>query len=66
MGSFSYDGSGERVRVLTGNDLALQFSHALPASTEGNFSINLLSAAYYPNGLCYSSIADLWRNALIE
>jgi lysophospholipase L1-like esterase len=50
VGSFSYDGSGEHVRVLTGNDVALQFSRALSASIEGSFSIDFLPTVYYPSG----------------
>ena len=50
VGSFSYDGAGERGRVLTGNDISLQFSRALSVSTEGSFSIDFLPTVYYPSG----------------
>jgi lysophospholipase L1-like esterase len=48
-GSFSYDSGLERARVLTGDNIALKFSHGLPASAEGSFSIDFLPGAYYPS-----------------
>jgi lysophospholipase L1-like esterase len=50
VGSFSYDSAGEQVHVLTGNDIALKFSHYLPASEDGSFSIDFLPTAHYPSG----------------
>ncbi|WP_223891030.1 hypothetical protein, partial [Sulfurovum sp. TSL6] len=48
VGSLSYDGAGEQIRVLTGNDIALQFSRALPVSTEGGFSIDFFPTIHHP------------------
>ena len=50
VGSFTYDASGQRVHVQTANDVALQFSRALPASEEGGFSIDFLPTVHYPSG----------------
>ena len=50
VGQFSYDSTGQRARVLTGNDISLQFSHAVSALDTGIFSIDFLPFAKYPNG----------------
>ncbi len=50
LGIFSYDASEERVRVRTGNDIALKFSQDLPTSTEGSFSIDFLPTIHHPSG----------------
>lgn len=49
-GSVNYDPAGARLEVLTGNDIAIQFSKDLTPSTEGQFSINFLPTQYYPSG----------------
>ena len=50
VGQFNYDSSNQRVEVLTGNDVSLQFSHALSALDTGVFSIDFLPVVTYPNG----------------
>ncbi|MGB3209936.1 MAG: hypothetical protein WBB19_04435, partial [Desulforhopalus sp.] len=48
--SFSYDSAGQRVRVLTGDNIALQFSRFLPVLSSGTFSFDFLPTRKYPNG----------------
>ncbi|WP_223892521.1 PKD domain-containing protein, partial [Sulfurovum sp. TSL6] len=50
VGSFTYDSSGKRIRILTDNDIALQFSRSLPISTEGSFSIDFSPTIHHPSG----------------
>jgi lysophospholipase L1-like esterase len=50
VGAFIYDGAGQRLRVNTGNDVALAFSHALPPLEAGIFSIDFSPLVKYPNG----------------
>ncbi len=49
-GSLSYDAAGQRMRVLTGDNIALQFSRALPSLSSGFYSIDFLPTAKYPAG----------------
>ena len=49
-GSFVYDGNGERVKVLTGDNKALKFSRSLPATIDGTFGIDFLPTIKYPKG----------------
>jgi hypothetical protein len=46
-GQFLYDAAGQRLQVFTGIDVGLQFSHALPASASGTFSIDLRPTVKY-------------------
>ena len=50
FGSFVYDSAGQRAQVLTGDNVGLQFSHNLPATDNGNFSIDFLPTVKYPAG----------------
>ena len=50
FGQFLYDASGKRARVQTGDDISLRFSHALPASDSGTFSVDFLPTAKFPSG----------------
>ncbi|HHD80516.1 MAG TPA: hypothetical protein ENK99_02765, partial [Campylobacterales bacterium] len=50
VGSFNYDNSGKRLHILTGDNVALTFSHTLAPSTVGHFSLDFLPLTYYPNG----------------
>ncbi len=49
-GSLLYDGTSQRARLLTGDNIALAFSKTLPSTIEGSFSIDFLPTKYYPNG----------------
>ena len=49
-GSFNYDGTSQRVHLLTGDNIGLVFSKALPSAVEGSFSIDFLPTKYYPSG----------------
>ena len=49
-GQFLYDSTGDRLRVLTGDNIGLEISKALPALTSGVFSIDFLPLVKYPNG----------------
>ncbi|HID97228.1 MAG TPA: SGNH/GDSL hydrolase family protein, partial [Thermodesulfobacteriaceae bacterium] len=49
-GQFLYDSAGGRANVLTGDNIALQFSRSLPATDRGRFSIDVLPTQYYPSG----------------
>ncbi len=49
-GSFQYDPSGQRVEVLTGDDIELMFSHALTPLDSGSFSVDFLPTVMYPSG----------------
>ncbi|MBL0715324.1 MAG: hypothetical protein JJV98_16665 [Desulfosarcina sp.] len=50
FGSFLYDGSGQRVRVDTDDDVGIQFSHTLPPLDNGVFQIDFRPLVKYPNG----------------
>ena len=50
VASFNYDGAGERAHVLTGDDVALQFSTDVTVAVEGNFSIDFIPNVHYPIG----------------
>ena len=51
IGSFTFDAGGKRARVLTGDNIGLQFSHALPSLYTGSsFSIDFLPTVKYPSG----------------
>ena len=41
---------GKRLRVLTGDNIGLQFSHSLTAADSGTFSIDFLPYKKYPYG----------------
>src|SRR4030043_1494960 len=47
---FTYDAVGKRARVLTGDNVGLQFSHNVTASDSGTFSIDFLPTVKYPSG----------------
>lgn len=50
-GQFLYDATGERLRIITGDNVALRFDHATPIATEnGILQMDLLPTATYPNG----------------
>jgi hypothetical protein len=49
-GSFLYDSVGKRVRVLTGDNVGLKFSHNVPSFNNGTFSIDFLPTTKYPYG----------------
>ncbi|MDL1965034.1 MAG: hypothetical protein LWW98_12070, partial [Deltaproteobacteria bacterium] len=49
-GDFLYDAAGQRVQVITGNDVGLKFARDLPPLDTGTFSIDLLSTQIYPRG----------------
>ncbi len=49
-GQFLYDNGGERVQVLTGDNIGLQFSHSVPLQTSGSFSLDFFPTALYPYG----------------
>ncbi len=49
-GQFLYDNAGERVQVLTGDNIGLQFSHSVPLQTSGSFSLDFFPTALYPYG----------------
>ena len=48
-GSLAYDSTGKRLQVITGDNVALAFSKALPASTSGRFSLDILPTVKFPN-----------------
>ncbi|MCA1746639.1 MAG: hypothetical protein LC655_03010, partial [Bacteroidales bacterium] len=50
VGSFTHDAAGQRLRVLTGDDIALQFSRFLPPFSSGYFSFDFLPTEKYPYG----------------
>ena len=50
FGQFLYDSAGQRARVRTGDNIGLQFSHALPLLNTGTFSIDFLPTVKYPSG----------------
>lgn len=50
VGRFTYDNTGERIHLLTGDNISLQFSGTLLSSTEGSFSIDFFPTVTYPYG----------------
>ena len=50
FGQFLYDSAGQRARVRTGDNIGLQFSHALTALDTGTFSVDFLPTVKYPSG----------------
>ena len=49
-GSFVYDSTGQRARMLTGDNIGLMISKSLPSSDTGAFSIDFLPTQKYPYG----------------
>ncbi len=49
-GQFLYDSTGKRLRVLTGDDVGLQFSRDVPVQQSGGFQIDFLPTKKYPSG----------------
>jgi hypothetical protein len=49
-GSFNYDGTGQRLHVLTGDNNELLISRPLPAFSSGTFSFDFLPIQKYPLG----------------
>ena len=47
---FNYDLAGQQLEILTGDDLGLMFSSALPANDTGVFSFDFFPRATYPSG----------------
>lgn len=48
---FLYDASGERLQVLTGDDVSLRFDHSMPAATDsGVAEFDFLPTTKYPYG----------------
>jgi lysophospholipase L1-like esterase len=58
-GAFIYDGSGQRLRVNTGDDVGLAFSHILPAFDTGVFRIDFRPLVKYPSG----GLINIWLRA---
>jgi len=48
--SFTHDSEGSRASVHTGANAGLKFSHTVPASSEGSFSINVMPTVKYSSG----------------
>jgi hypothetical protein len=49
-GQFLYDSAGQRLNVLTGDNIGLMFSHTLPSLDTGTFSFDFLPTVKYPYG----------------
>ncbi|MBN2066177.1 MAG: Ig-like domain-containing protein [Candidatus Thermoplasmatota archaeon] len=49
-GQFLYNAIGESAQVLTGDDIGLKFSHTIPASESGIFTIDFYPTQKYPYG----------------
>ncbi len=49
-GKFTYDATGQRLKINTGNDIALQFARTLPASSSGKFALDFSPTKIYPSG----------------
>ena len=49
-GSFDYDAIGRRAQVSTKDNVGIQFSHSLPTSSRGSFSIDFLPTKKHPYG----------------
>ena len=50
VGQFLYDSSGRQLHILTGDEVALKFSHFLPPLEAGVFKVNFDPIAKYPVG----------------
>jgi len=51
VGQFLYDSAGQRLRVVTGDDVALRFEKALPTvSNSGVLELDFLPTKKYPSG----------------
>ncbi len=50
FGSFEYDASGERVQMITGDNIGLKISQDLDSAERGSFSIDFLPAVMHPKG----------------
>jgi hypothetical protein len=48
FGTFTWDSTGQRAQVLTGDDNVLKVSNTIPASDNGVFSIDFSPTAAYP------------------
>ena len=55
-GSFTYDAGGKRAKVLTEDNVTLQFSRDLPPLIDGRFTIDFLPTKIYPKGGTFSLI----------
>jgi hypothetical protein len=51
VGQFLYGWAGKRLQVLTGNDIALMFSHAVPCLESGSFSMDFFPKQKFPSTL---------------
>ena len=49
-GKFIYDVSGKRMKVVTGDQVGLGFSHTLPPLENGSFTIDFQPTQKYPRG----------------
>ena len=50
IGQFLHDAGGQRLQVLTGYDVGLQYSRALPAAANGTFGIDFRPTVKYRKG----------------
>jgi lysophospholipase L1-like esterase len=50
VGQFSYAATGQRLRLLVGDNVGLEFGRQLPASEQGVFQVDFLPTKKYPNG----------------
>jgi hypothetical protein len=48
--AFSYDSTGKRAQILSGNDNHVTFAHSLPTSNQGVFSLDFSPTVKYPTG----------------
>jgi len=48
--AFSYDSTGKRARILSGNDNHVRLAHVLPVSNQGVFSLDFSPTVKYPTG----------------
>jgi len=48
-GTFTYDGTAQRVQVVTSGSSSLTFSHSVPASNKGVFSLDFSPTVRYPS-----------------
>ena len=49
-GQASYDATGQRMRILTGDNIGLRVSHALPSSVTGRLELRFLGTQKFPTG----------------
>ena len=47
---FLYDEAGQRLKVLTGENIGLRFTHTLPVLDTGVFQVDFLPFVFYPAG----------------